>query len=112
MVGRLVIGSAMPPRRGTVVVRGQALLVEQFSTANPPLRHVVPGGSALRIAGELGHHLALGGMLQKFFRGVHRGGSTLEASSPSLATCTVPKLLCGPGKPAQGPFASTRLELT
>ena len=106
MMGRLVIGSAVPPRRWTVVMCSQALLVEQFGTANPPLRHVVPGGPALRIAGELGHQLALGGMLQKFFRRIHRRVSTLEATSASLATCTVPKLLCAPGKQAQGSFAS------
>src|SRR5712691_2593317 len=108
MMGRLMIGSPMPPRRGTVVVRGQALLVEQFSTANPPLRHVVPGGPTLRIAGELGHQLALGGMFQKFLRWIHRRDSTLEAASASLATYTVPNPLRVPRKQAQGSFASTR----
>ncbi len=71
MMRRFQGGFPVSLGRGTVV-RGQALLCEQFSTPNPSLRHVVPRRPAFRIVGELGHELALGSMSQEFLRWVHR----------------------------------------
>jgi hypothetical protein len=69
-----------PPKRGDsgppgrrIVARRQALLCEQFSTPKPSLRHAPPSILVLGLACKFGHQLAFSGVLQKFFRRVHRG---------------------------------------
>jgi hypothetical protein len=64
-------GSGPPGRR--IVARRQALLCEQFSAPKPSLRHAPPGILVLGLACKFGHQLAFSGVLQKFFRRVHRG---------------------------------------
>ena len=58
---------AVPSWRGS---SGLALL-EPRGAVHPPLGHPVPRGLALRVAGELRHLLAIGGMLEKFVGRVH-----------------------------------------
>src|SRR5260370_26147140 len=55
-----------------LVGRRYAFGCEFLSTPTPSLCHAVPRGLALRIARQLGHLLAIGGVLQKFVRWVHR----------------------------------------
>jgi hypothetical protein len=58
----------------------RVLLPGQFGAPNPSFGHAPPYRSALRIARELRHVLALGGMSQKFFRGNHRPISVQDGS--------------------------------
>jgi hypothetical protein len=59
---------------------GLRLDLEPFGTVDPPLRHPIPGGPALRIAGELRHLLAVGGVLEEFLARVHVGSSALMST--------------------------------
>jgi hypothetical protein len=65
LMGRAVVGRAMPPRR-PAGVRRRALPIIQSSAAEPPLRHPGPYGSIFGVARELGHGLAFGGKSQEF----------------------------------------------
>jgi hypothetical protein len=56
-----------------MVVCRQALAPESFSTLKPSLGHPAPCRLACRIARELGHLLAIGGVSQKFIRWIHHG---------------------------------------
>jgi hypothetical protein len=56
-----------------MVVCRQALAPESFSTLKPSLGHPAPCRLACRIARELGHLLAIGGVFQKFISRIHRG---------------------------------------
>ena len=49
------------------------LALEALGAGEPALGHPVPGRLALRIARELGHLLAIGGVSQKFIRRIHHG---------------------------------------
>jgi hypothetical protein len=70
---------------------GGAIAVERFRATLPSLGHPVPCGLAPRIARELCHFLAVGGMPEKFFRRVH-------GRSPDGQPCTrvgpIPELFC------------------
>jgi hypothetical protein len=82
---RLPSSMMRPPQRCAsgplvrrIVARRQGLLREQFSAPQPSLSHAPPGLLVLGLAGELGHQLAFGGMLQKFFGRAHRGYDSLS----------------------------------
>jgi hypothetical protein len=101
---------AMPLRR----VCRQALDLERFSALQPSLRHSDPRRPARRVAGKLGHLLAVGGMSQEFLGRVHglnppgsSNGSGGRVRMSCRVTCAVSKLLgmFGKSQPAQRKLA-------
>jgi hypothetical protein len=65
-------GSTLASLRRHLVVGHEALACEFLGTLTPSHCHSVPRRLALRISRKLGHLLAVGGVFQKFVRGVHR----------------------------------------
>src|SRR5215831_8538535 len=56
---------------GGTLDRG-ALTIEAFGAGQPAFGHPVPGRPARRVAGELGHLLAIGSVAQEFLGWIHR----------------------------------------
>ena len=69
--GRISGWPRMAPRLALPLCR-RALALESFRAVEPPRGHPDPGRLAFRIASELGHPLAIGGISKEFLGRVHR----------------------------------------
>jgi hypothetical protein len=111
---------------GWVALGRHALALEPFGAAQPALGHPAPSRLARRIARELGHLLAIGGVPQEFFGWIHRsfppdvsitllGIHTARASSGGFEPCLFVSLfmakplgVVGEPQPAQGELTPRR----